>query len=118
MKLPSTPKQATNEEMCASTLAHYERVSSAAHEWNNQVPQAIKAWYAAKDMALRSEPVRMGEEAFSRSGKLWAEPAQPVAIVGPDGRGSATGANAPPPPQPAQEDAARMKAGFDAQVPK
>lgn len=39
------------EEQCASTLEHYERVSTIAHEWNNQIPQAIKAWYAAKAAA-------------------------------------------------------------------
>lgn len=36
------------EEQCAETLEHYERVSMAAHEWNNQIPQAICAWFAAK----------------------------------------------------------------------
>ena len=35
-----------NEELCANALAHYERVSSAAHEWYSSIPHAIRAWYA------------------------------------------------------------------------
>ena len=37
------PAQASNEELLKSCLDHYERVSMIAHEWNNQVPQAIRA---------------------------------------------------------------------------
>jgi len=36
------------EEQCEATLKHYEHLADVAHEWNNQVPQAIRAWYAAK----------------------------------------------------------------------
>ena len=35
-------------DLLAACLEHYERVSTVAHEWHNQVPQAIRAWYAAK----------------------------------------------------------------------
>lgn len=35
-------------EQMESCLAHYEHLATVAHEWNNQVPQAIRAWYAAK----------------------------------------------------------------------
>lgn len=42
------PCQVSNEELCADTLTHYERLATVASEWNNQVPQAIKAWYAAR----------------------------------------------------------------------
>lgn len=41
-------KQVPLDEQCEATLRHYDHVSTVAHEWNNQVPQAIKAWYAAK----------------------------------------------------------------------
>ena len=43
-----TPCEVPLAEQCASTLEHYERLATLASEWNNQVPQAIKAWYAAK----------------------------------------------------------------------
>lgn len=35
------------EEQMEACLAHYEKVT-LGREWNNQVPQAIRAWYAAK----------------------------------------------------------------------
>lgn len=66
------------EEQCAATLAHYERLANVAHEWNNQVPQAIRAWYAAK-----ATPSSAATES------------EAVGIVNPmTGYGSATGANA------------------------
>lgn len=52
--LDNQPCQTSNEDLLAMCLDHYERVSSIAHEWNNQVPQAIKAWYAAKSAAPAS----------------------------------------------------------------
>jgi len=39
---------ATVEEMCAATLGHYDDISTKAHHWSNQVPQAIKFWYLEK----------------------------------------------------------------------
>jgi len=41
-------KQATVEELCESTLRHYEDISLRAHHWSNQVPQAIRYWYLEK----------------------------------------------------------------------
>ncbi len=43
------------EEQCEATLRHYEHVATVAHEWSNQVPQAIRAWYAAKATALSAD---------------------------------------------------------------
>ena len=41
------PVEISVTEQCEATLLHYERLADLAHEWNNQVPQAIRAWYAA-----------------------------------------------------------------------
>lgn len=51
------------KEQCEATLAHYERLATVAHEWNNQVPQAIRAWYAEKlanAASQRPSPARVG----------------------------------------------------------
>lgn len=50
--------QVSDEELCALTLAHYERLANLAHEWNNQVPQAIKAWYARSESEPIEQPSR------------------------------------------------------------
>ena len=41
-------KQATLDELEAQCLQHYEELAAKAHHWSNQVPQAIKFWYAHK----------------------------------------------------------------------
>jgi len=45
---------ATPEELCASTLAHYDDISTKARHWSNQVPQAIKFWYLEKPKLERA----------------------------------------------------------------
>ena len=40
--------EVTKEELCASTLAHYDDISMKACHWHNQVPQAIRFWYLDK----------------------------------------------------------------------
>lgn len=61
-------RQVPIEERLRDCLAHYERVSSIAGEWNNQVPQAIKAWYAAKRLGVH-EKNAAGQE-LPATGKL------------------------------------------------
>ena len=41
-------KQATLDELEAQCLQHYEELADKAHHWSNQVPQAIKFWFAHK----------------------------------------------------------------------
>ena len=54
MKMSDTPETdanccaATPEELCDSTLKHYDDISTKACHWNNQVPQAIRFWYLEK----------------------------------------------------------------------
>lgn len=71
--------QASNEELCALALAHYDHVSTVAHEWNNQIPQAIKAWYAAKaatpsELVLQLQEPRLGvHEDGTEELKTWEQ---------------------------------------------
>jgi septal ring factor EnvC (AmiA/AmiB activator) len=44
---------ATVEELCKSTLAHYDDLSTKACCWNNQVPQAIEFWFLKKPQLER-----------------------------------------------------------------
>jgi hypothetical protein len=56
------------EEQCEATLRHYEEVTRG-REWNNQVPQAIRAWFAAK--AAQSEngaPLSWQAQALAKLG--------------------------------------------------
>lgn len=45
--------QVSLEEQMQACLDHYEKVT-LGREWNNQVPQAIRAWYAAKSAPASS----------------------------------------------------------------
>ena len=47
--------EASIDDLERGTLEHYARISLVAHEWNNQVPQAISAWYAAKRASPQPE---------------------------------------------------------------
>lgn len=40
--------QAKPEELCASTLRHYEEISDKACYWVSTIPAAIKFWYLEK----------------------------------------------------------------------
>lgn len=44
---------ATPEDLCRSTLAHYEDVSSKAHSWSSVVPRAISFWFLEKPQLER-----------------------------------------------------------------
>ena len=48
MSESDTPKQTSLDELERIALEHYEYVSLKAGAWNNQIPKAIKAWYAQK----------------------------------------------------------------------
>ena len=41
-------KAATPEELCEGALRHYDDLSTKAHHWMNQIPQAIRFWYLEK----------------------------------------------------------------------
>lgn len=45
-------------EQCEATLRYYERLANNAQEWSNQVPRAIRAWYAAKAAAPTEQEVK------------------------------------------------------------
>lgn len=38
--------QASNAEMCRAAQAHYDKISTAAHEWHSAIPKAIDAYHA------------------------------------------------------------------------
>lgn len=38
--------QASNAELCRAAQAHYDKISTAAHEWHSAIPKAIDAYYA------------------------------------------------------------------------
>ncbi len=59
-------RQVPLDEQCEATLKHYEHLATVAHEWNNQVPQAIKAWYAAKASVSETEEQGYGIYVASR----------------------------------------------------
>jgi hypothetical protein len=42
-------------DLLKQTLEHYERLATMACEWDNQVPQAIRAWYAYKATSTPDE---------------------------------------------------------------
>ena len=70
------PVEISVTEQCEATLLHYERLADLAHEWNNQVPQAIRAWYAAINASpgsggqaqINAAPQESAQAAIPRSG--------------------------------------------------
>lgn len=43
--------QASSADLCRAAQAHYDKVSTAAHEWHSAIPKAIEAYYAEPERA-------------------------------------------------------------------
>ena len=60
-----TPRTTPNDDLCKSALDHYERASSAIHEWYSVIPLAIKTYYqdgGSEAAALRADLEQMTKE--------------------------------------------------------
>ena len=53
---------ASNADLSRAAQAHYDKISSAAHEWHSAIPKAIVAYYADPERArLEREVVEMAK---------------------------------------------------------
>lgn len=65
-------QQVSLDELEAQCLRHYKKLADKAHYWHNQVPQAIKFWYAHKRALEQtnqphSEPQEYGSSTVEQS---------------------------------------------------
>lgn len=63
--------QATNAELCHNAQAHYDKVSTAAHEWHSAIPKAIDAYYADPERArLEREVIEATKQWLDESARI------------------------------------------------
>ena len=63
--------QATKADLKRTALDHYEKVSSAAHEWHSVIPRAITAFYDNDDEHQRlKDAVVEAAKAWRTNGSL------------------------------------------------
>lgn len=55
--------QASNADLCRVAQAHYDKISTAAHEWHSAVPKAIAAYFADPERSrLEHEVIEKAKE--------------------------------------------------------
>lgn len=55
--IDNSPAETSLEDLRRLALEHYERLATIAHEWNNQIPQAIEAWHFHRLAPSATQPV-------------------------------------------------------------
>lgn len=57
------PAKASNADLCRAAQAHYDKISTAAHEWHSAIPKAIDAYYEdAERSRLEREVIEAARE--------------------------------------------------------
>lgn len=59
--------QASSADLCRAAQAHYDKVSTAAHEWHSAIPKAIDAYYPNPERA------RLEREVIEAAKKWYAQ---------------------------------------------
>lgn len=67
--------QASNADLCRAAQAHYDKVSTAAHEWHSAIPKAIDAYYADPERARL-------ERLVIEAAKKWARDTETEPLFG------------------------------------
>lgn len=61
------PAQSSNADLCRAAQAHYDKVSTAAHEWHSAIPKAIDAYYKDAERSRLEREVIEKAKAYGRA---------------------------------------------------